>query len=119
MSRNKVAVYGTLRAGFGNHRLLQDSEYVGPVSIKGVMYDLGAYPAVSLKGDNLISCEVYEVDDTTLGKLDWLEGHPDFYERRRVHTHKFGDVFMYIIDDLEGYKEIPSGDWIAHKWRMD
>jgi gamma-glutamylcyclotransferase (GGCT)/AIG2-like uncharacterized protein YtfP len=85
-NKNFVAVYGSLKEGFGNHRLLSDSRLIG----KGVtedhltMYSLGSFPCITSKPIAPINVEVYEVDDITLNRLDSLEGHPTFYRRREV-----------------------------------
>jgi len=81
---NVIAVYGTLKKGYGNHRLLINQRFVGqgkttdryPLVISGLPYlieDKG-------KGHN-VEVEVYKVDDTTFDNIDALEGHPNFYER--------------------------------------
>jgi gamma-glutamylcyclotransferase (GGCT)/AIG2-like uncharacterized protein YtfP len=112
----KVLTYGTLRKGHGNHRLLEDSKEVGPTTIKGTLYSLGPFPALSLKGDTNVECECYEVDDRTLERLDRLEGHPTFYLRELVKS-EYGPAFVYTMDHSpESLKRvIPSGDWNRHE----
>ena len=78
-----VAVYGSLKKGFGNHRLIKDSMFidVGFTEPKFTMYSLGGFPALH-KGSDSILVEVYLVNaNTTLPYLDSLEGHPDWYKR--------------------------------------
>ena len=83
---HRVAVYGTLKRGYGNHRLLADSEFIGkaktedayPLLVNGLPY---LYDKVGVGED---SVKVYDVDDYTLAELDALEGHPTFYERRKI-----------------------------------
>ena len=96
---HRVAVYGSLKKCFGNHRLLEGQEYVGVwlTPPEYTMYNLGAFPAVVPRGKTSIVCELYDVDDGCLSRLDMLEGHPDFYERVDVST-PFGEgVQMYLF----------------------
>ena len=78
-----VAVYGTLKKGFGNHFLLEGSKFLGTATSED-RFCLGEYvfPAVVPSPDGVaIEVEIYEVDDRVLKRLDALEGYPDFYNR--------------------------------------
>jgi gamma-glutamylaminecyclotransferase len=94
---HKVFVYGTLKRGHGNHRLLEGSVFLGRDTLRtpGHFVSLGGFPGLVRTRDDLVQCtravpgrqvggEVYAVDDATLARLDRLEGHPQFYERREV-----------------------------------
>lgn len=109
-----VAVYGTLKRGYGNHRLLNDCHHVGDDYLANFcMYSLGAYPAVKNDKDSphAISVEVYEVDDKALVDLDRLEGHPRFYQRQVTKTN-YGDAFIYTMDGLRGDAPVvETGNW--------
>lgn len=107
-----VAVYGTLRAGEGNHRLMSDAKFLGDDETKGIMHSLGGFPAVDIDGEGKIKIEVYVVDENTFRRLDGLEGYPHFYNRSEVDT-QFGKAWMYHIDaaQLAGRPVITSGDW--------
>ena len=90
MNKNNtlVAVYGTLREGFGNHRrLLSHVTKVGKGRTKDkyIMVQSGIpYVSKSEQKDNIV-VEVYEVDnDVTLPRLDSLEGHPRWYRREPI-----------------------------------
>ena len=88
---NLVAVYGSLLSGLHNHPLIKHCRMVGKSTIRGKMYSLGGFPGLKLASNLDVDnrdyiVEVYEVDDATLGRLDALEGHPNFY--RRFH-HPF------------------------------
>jgi len=97
---NLVFVYGTLKEGHGNHKhFLSNSLYHGPhkTGAQHQMLDLGSFPGVIYGGGvTPISGEVYEVSDKTLGRLDGLEGYPDFYNRTRIVT-PYGLALMYIL----------------------
>lgn len=113
----KVAVYGTLRRGFGNNRLLHDSDYLGTEELTGFeMYSLGAFPAVKA-GNGKIEVEVYEIQDRTLQALDILEGYNgryspfNMYNRDKVLT-KHGEAFIYVwASSVEHRTKIPNGVW--------
>lgn len=86
MSKYLVFVYGTLKHGFNNHHLLDDSDYLGHVETsesKWQMYSLGGFPGV-VAGENTIYGEMYSVSQYTFDMCDRLEGHPTFYKRELV-----------------------------------
>ncbi len=101
-----VAVYGTLKKGHGNyHRYLTDSKFVGsgttkdkyPLIIHGLPYMLDKKG----KGHN-VKVDVFKVNDTVLGKLDQLEGHPNWYCRKQITiTMKKKEVtcWLYFAKD--------------------
>lgn len=104
-----VAVYGTLKSGHGNHsRFLTESYCLGdgrtcddyPLVVDGLPY------LIDRKGDgHRVKVEVYRVDDDTLSRLDSLEGHPEWYERKkiRVNLDKGGTItaWVYMIPDTK------------------
>lgn len=81
---NRIFVYGSLKKGFGNHRLLETARFLGETQVKGKMYSLGGYPGAKMDEEGTIFGELYEVDDSTKSRLDRLEGHPTFYKRIQV-----------------------------------
>lgn len=107
---HRVAVYGTLKRGHGNNRILEASVLIGigRTSPEYRMYVSGI-PYVSRDPEGYpIHVEVYDVDDATLSRLDRLEGHPEFYRRElcAVHTPE-GDskAWMYLVT---GYSNLPE-----------
>jgi len=115
-----VAVYGSLRKGLGNHRVLGESKMIGTQWIPDYeMFSLGSYPGIR-SGDSHILVEVYEVDDDTLQRLDTLEGYhgsnaDNFYDREEVSTD-YGTALIYTLQGHR-YKSQPiveSGDWTKH-----
>jgi gamma-glutamylaminecyclotransferase len=85
---NVIAVYGTLKKGYGNHNYyLGDSKMLGkghtkskyPLVVEGLPYLVDEQG----KGHN-VAVEVYKVNDKTLEQLDRLEGHPNWYCRRQI-----------------------------------
>lgn len=109
----KVFVYGTLKKGFGNHRLLDGrSVFVQEDAIQGhTLFDLGPYPALQSGGEDTISGEVYMIGPNTLRDLDRLEGHPTFYERRVVKTVGGHEVWAYFMDNVRGSARKIEGSW--------
>lgn len=89
--KHKVFVYGTLKRGFHNHRLLdvEGAEFLSQAqtddpfrlvvrSLPYVLHGVDHQTGKQIKG------ELYIVDDETFRRLDRLEGHPRFYERKKV-----------------------------------
>lgn len=90
MSPDLVFVYGTLKRGHGNHRVMQQAggEFVGealtaekfPLVVDGLPYLLDR----SGEGHH-VQGELYRVTDPEGWiRLDRLEGHPRFYRRRVI-----------------------------------
>lgn len=73
------------------------------------MYDLGAYPAVSIGGRTPIKGEVFAVDKLTLAALDRLEDYPRVYNRIRIAT-PFGPAWMYVVP-VSARPRIIDGCW--------
>lgn len=89
MSKELVAVYGTLKQGYGNHRLLEKEEFVGyGTTVESYCMKCFGVPMVFDTEENRVgpvAVEVYSVTQEQLtGPLDRLEGHPTFYCRKRV-----------------------------------
>lgn len=115
---HRVVVYGTLKEGLHNHRVLSKrgthffcGRHVIPSGFK--MYDLGAFPAlVKDKEGSLVHTEVYEVDDDTFKDLDTLEGFPQFYSRKLIPT-PYGEGWVYYVEgrDMSNKTFITDGIW--------
>ena len=112
--KNYVFVYGTLRKGYWNHHILENSRFIG-LAITKDKYSLFAdgipyvvkIPLTQIKG------EVYEVDSDTLERLDALEGHPNFYKRELIDVILDGKTikaWIYFYPYKKG-KLIESGDF--------
>lgn len=116
MSEHVVFVYGTLKKGYGNHHLLSRSKFLDTAVTRGVLHDLGAFPAARTNDSGgQIHGELYSVDDETLARLDRLEGIPTFYQRDKVETSK-GPAWIYTMNNerLTQYPIIRSGEWGTH-----
>lgn len=85
---NLVAVYGTLKKGYNNYNnYLTSSKHVGagktkekyPLIISGLPY------LIEERGQGYnVEVDVFKVSDPVLANLDRLEGHPNWYRRKRI-----------------------------------
>lgn len=111
--KHLVFVYGTLRTGYGNNRLLVTARRLGDhlTDPKYTMYNTGRFPYVAEGGKQAITGEVWQVTGDVLRNLDGLEGHPDFYCRKQDISTKWGDAWIYLLDGSDNCPIIESGDW--------
>lgn len=120
----RVFVYGTLKQGQVNHALIEKSGgvFLGYDTIKGpfYMFNLGGFPAVcqrvtSGEKSRTIYGQIYVIDDEGLAALDHFEGHPHFFERRKVWSDEKGKrVWVYFLNNEDFINDIPlvnSGLW--------
>lgn len=137
-NKNYVAVYGTLRRGFHNHKILEyfGAEYLGraktvekyPMVIKhGIPY-VGQMKRNEMGSEIVV--EIYRISDECLKQLDRLEGCPDWYHREEVRLEGFEKVnqlgihiemyFSHEIDKMsdEDLKNVveESGDFERWLW---
>lgn len=111
-----VAVYGTLRPGYGNHdRLLKNqSTHLGTTSYEGMaMISRGYFPAAFFKKGEKIVIDVFSVNNSVAKSLDNLEGYPHFYDRKIIDT-EYGEAWVYFIQEHENDNPddyIKDGDW--------
>lgn len=127
----RVFVYGTLKKGHPLHEHVLEKgrnvEFVRRDYIEEplMMCSMGAFPALvydDYGGPNetyRVFGEVYTVDDETLASMDFAEGHPKFYKRRKVRT-KQGDMncWVYVLTDPAcDYADeyIEEGVWKPHE----
>lgn len=117
-----VFVYGSLKKGYGNSRLLANSVFVGEDETVSEDFDLrcwGGFPAVYKGGHTSIKGELYLVDDSTLKSLDYLEGYPSFYDRERFRLRSGTCAWMYFIDSGEREGTVClDGTWSPDRKRM-
>lgn len=129
MDETLVGVYGTLRRGGHNHRLLavDGARFVGADQIAGfTLYSNHAFPyALPSEGAHAgIVVEVYAVDQRVLASLDLLEGfsperpNDSLYLRTSVTTAAGRDVMLYT-PPRSAHAAIRAechhigGDWMA------
>jgi gamma-glutamylcyclotransferase (GGCT)/AIG2-like uncharacterized protein YtfP len=110
-----VFVYGTLKAGFGNHSLLGASKLIGRGVIPGRLYVCGL-PYFKNEGNSAVHGELYRVTDDVLARLDALEGHNEhnpetsFYKRITLsdcfteYPAPGSDIGHTLLDDFYVYE---------------
>lgn len=132
-----VFVYGSLLPGLHNNILIQHADCLGDGHISGVLFSMGAFPAVvplrffkDKTLTNIVKGKVYQVDRDTMSDLDTLEGytpgsHSNLYDRAIVPVHMQNgstlDAFVYqashyIVSNIaQGHNPVvPDGDWATY-----
>ena len=102
-----VLTYGTLRP-FTNKNIFR---------VPGRLYHLGSFPGLKLdnSSDTMVTCELIEVTDEELERLDLYEGYrpsdPDnsLYIRRKLDWGPF--IYEYNGEIQSFHEIIPSGTW--------
>lgn len=103
----KVFVYGSLKKGKHNHRLLENANLIGRGIVKGECYSLPyGFPAL-IDGDRDVIGEVYDVTYDELYRLDRLEGYrgkeDDMYKREKRNINMDGIIisaYTYIWNNV-------------------
>ncbi len=133
-----VFVYGTLKKGYGNHRLLTTSKFVSKATTadKYLFQDNGSFPYVidnSLQQSQVreelkhnVIGELYEVTEEVLSSLDSLEGYRknssySLYDRQVVtvvdENNKKIKCNMYVSQRFyPSLKILDSGEWKGRKY---
>lgn len=112
------AVYGTLKRGYGNNRLMPKDSFVdtGVTKNRYTLYD-GGIPFVSDEVEtSQIAVELFEVkDEETIKRIDSLEGHPSWYIRKEIPVidSKGNEVncWLYFNTPTRKLPIIESGEW--------
>ena len=99
----KLFVYGTLKKGHRNHRVLgPEAKFIDVATVYGMTMHKGpGFPYAVFKVDSEIRGEVYELPD--LLACDRLEGYPHHYLRTEV---------LCWYDDNEYYHT--ENAWVYH-----
>jgi gamma-glutamylcyclotransferase (GGCT)/AIG2-like uncharacterized protein YtfP len=118
----KVAVYGSLRKGCHNHRIMQfaGGKLLETVTLKGIaIYDHGVgFPFAKFKKSSSCIAEIYEVPEDGIERLDKLEG----YDEKRDSKHNMyvrsevpgTDYVIYIYNRRidSSFHQVDHGDWV-------
>lgn len=130
---HQLFVYGSLRRDLAHAMhvvLARAARLVGEASVRGVLYDLGAYPGlvVTDEGDARVTGELYAFDpgsaQTALEVLDAYEGcsaaDPEPHEyRREILSVRLVDgseftAWTYLLNRSHaGLTPVPGGDYVA------
>ncbi len=124
-----VFVYGTLRQGDDNdiNRLQPAPRLIGPATVCGTMYHLGAYPGVVMGGSKGVVGEVYAISAVLQQVLDEIEEvYPqqrDEYFKRVVPVEVQGNEIACVVYEINpvyilGRPVITTGDWVHDRNRF-
>jgi gamma-glutamylcyclotransferase (GGCT)/AIG2-like uncharacterized protein YtfP len=96
-------VYGTLKRGQRNHRLMREARFLGETvtAPQYTLLDLGPFPGMITGGTTAVHGELYEVGPELLARLDRHEGVPRFYVRESIHVVGNAKAESYILVDLD------------------
>lgn len=110
-------VYGTLLRGERNDHYLASARFMGEAATEPGfgLYDFGPYPGLSEPGRHAVAGELYEIDEDTLARVDELEEHPDYYQRREVTLSCGTRAITYVLPrrfvEEEGGVLLTSASW--------
>lgn len=123
-------VYGTLRSGFGNHRLFDSAVTdITPAHLHGAKMVAGGCPFVFLDGsDTTVLGEIVTIEPSrypaVLKTVDRLEGYNgpgrfNLYERQIIEavteTGQTVKAYAYLVDESDDFVQsntaVPSGDY--------
>ena len=100
----RLFVYGTLKKGHLNHKLLVDGRKIADgYTVKTfLMMDTGEFPVVFERGNGLaamlpITGELYEIEDYMLEALDRLEDLGGMYDRSIFQIRTAAEVIPAIM----------------------
>jgi gamma-glutamylcyclotransferase (GGCT)/AIG2-like uncharacterized protein YtfP len=116
MARIRVFVYGTLKRGQRNHRVLAGQRFLGEATTapRYRLYDRGPYPCLVEDRANGVPVqgEVWVVDAETLGRLDAYEEVPKLYTRKEIDLAGYSaPVLAYFYNgDVTGFTDC-GGQW--------
>jgi gamma-glutamylcyclotransferase (GGCT)/AIG2-like uncharacterized protein YtfP len=128
----QLFVYGTLRRDPAHeifHLLARTARFVGEARVAGRLYDLGAYPGMTLSPNGkYVQGEIYEVLpdqwERVIRQLDEYENcreedpEPHEYRRELVQAElpsgQTVRAWAYVLNrPAQGLREIASGDYLA------
>lgn len=108
-------VYGTLKRGERNHRLLADQQFVSrAVTVPRYrVVDLGPYPGLIRDHSTGLAVhgELFAVDECGLAELDDFEGVPDLFVRESIEVEGHGPAWAYYLN-----VPIPSSAKSGDRW---
>lgn len=115
-----LAVYGSLKQGYHNHIYLKGATYKGDFLTppKWTMYSFGGFPGIVKGGDTQIMCEVYDIPEKLVSRINQLEGFTgvkdhknNFYNRTTIDT-PYGEAEIYFLDvEPIGLNIVQNGKW--------
>lgn len=118
MGRTILFVYGTLKRGLRNHRLIGDQEFLGEAFTEPRyrMIDLGQYPGLVVDEANglAIRGELWSVSECCLDELDDFEEVPGPFIRAEVRiAGQKQPAQAYFLN-----RPIPEGAATGNEWPL-
>jgi gamma-glutamylcyclotransferase (GGCT)/AIG2-like uncharacterized protein YtfP len=114
----RALVYGTLKPGERNHRLIADARRHGAAeTVPGFRLLHGDVPAVDRGGTARIRGELFAVTAEQLARMDELEGHPDWYRREIVDLADGRQAWIYLHPIPPGTPAMRVTDRGIASWR--
>lgn len=116
-SETILFVYGTLKRGERNHRLLADQRFLGAATTapRYRVIDLGPYPGLvrDESAGLAVHGELFAVDECALGELDDFEGVPGLFVRELIEIDGRTDVWAYFLNT-----PVPDGAKTGDRWPL-
>lgn len=111
-----VFVYGTLKRGQRNHRLVADQRFVGEAATapRYRVFDLGPYPGLVRDDAHglAVKGEVFAVSECCLAELDDFEGAHEF-ARAIIEVDGYEQVWAYYF-----IAPLPDGAPSGDRWPL-
>jgi gamma-glutamylaminecyclotransferase len=118
MGKTILFVYGTLKRGLSNHRLIADQEYLGEAQTEPLyrVIDLGLHPGLVVDQATGLSIrgELWAVSECCLAELDDFEEEAGAFCRGEVRIADRGEpVQVYFWN-----RPVPTGAKTGSEWPL-
>ena len=117
IGRTILFVYGTLKRGEQNFRLIADQEFLGAATTapRYRVFDLGPHPGLVRDEVNglVVHGELFAVTECCLAELDEFEEVPGPFMRERIEVAGYEDVWAYYLN-----KPVPEGAKSGDRWPL-
>ena len=117
MKREKLFVYGTLRANERANELLgRDATFLSDALTRPEfsLYQIDWYPGLTEGGYTSVKGEIWEINPGEWQQLDEYEGVPDDYLRKTIVLSDGTHAQTYIyIGPINNARMLEGGDWIT------
>jgi gamma-glutamylcyclotransferase (GGCT)/AIG2-like uncharacterized protein YtfP len=119
---DSMFVYGTLRKQECREKIMNEISLDSKnITIKAKMYDIGAFPAITLE-EGIVYGEIHKIKEepNSFETLDCVEGFTEYdksslYHRILINSSQ-GICWTYVWNDsTENYKIIQNGNWRTRK----
>lgn len=118
----RIAVYGSLRKGMGNHRLIQDAVFVNThrIQLPFKMISYGAFPAlIPSNTKHPVVIETYDLNPTEYANVELLEGYPHFYDKHFFTEPDGKECEIYFVPNDPDTGGTHITDWVKFKQTGD